>query len=142
MPEIDELDPKFRRLSLVQQLKVHRDYAACRNCHQKIDPWGLPLESFGADGLFNPNQKSYVSVLPDKTSVEGIDALKAYLLSKKREDAARSLISYLTSYAIGRKLSFGDKSAIDAIIEKTRPSGFKVRDIIVAIVESEPFQQY
>lgn len=142
VPEIDELDPKFRRLSLVQQLKVHRDYAACRNCHQKIDPWGLPLESFGADGLFNPNQKSYVSVLPDKTSVEGIDALKAYLLSKKREDAARSLISYLTSYAIGRKLSFGDKSAIDAIIEKTRPSGFKVRDIIVAIVESEPFQQY
>ena len=81
-------------------------------------------------------------MLPDKTSVEGIDALKAYLLAKKREDAARSLISYLTSYAIGRKLSFGDKSAIDAIIEKTRPSGFKVRDIIVAIVESEPFQQY
>lgn len=142
VPEIDELDPRFRRLSLVQQLEVHRDYAACRNCHQRIDPWGLPLESFGADGRFNPDSKSYVSVLPDKTSVEGVDALKAYLLSKRHEDAARSLISYLMSYAIGRELSFADKTAIDAIVKKTRPSGYKVRDIIVAIVESEPFQQY
>jgi len=142
VPEIDELDPKFRRLSLIQQLEVHRDYAACRNCHQRIDPWGLPLESFGADGRFNPNLKSYVSVLPDKTSVEGIDALKAYLLSTKDEQAARSLISYLMSYAIGRELSFGDGPAIDAIVNNIKPSGFKVRDIIVSIVESEPFQRY
>ena len=41
--------------------KLHRDYAACRNCHQKIDPWGLPLESFGADGLFIPRIRNRMS---------------------------------------------------------------------------------
>ena len=142
VPEIDELDPKFRRLSLVQQLEVHRDYAACRNCHQRIDPWGLPFQAFGADGKFKPLQKPYVSVLPDKASVDGMQALKDYLLSKKREEVARSLISQLMSYSLGRELEFSDDATVDAIIGRTKGTDFRLRDIIVSIVESDQFKQY
>jgi hypothetical protein len=39
-------------MTLNQKLFAHRDNEACRSCHRKIDPWGIPFENFDASGIW------------------------------------------------------------------------------------------
>ena len=39
-------------MTLNQKLFAHRNNEACRSCHRKIDPWGIPFENFDASGLW------------------------------------------------------------------------------------------
>jgi hypothetical protein len=52
VPPLDESIPGFNKMTLNQKLFAHSDNAACRSCHQKIDPWGIPFENFDASGLW------------------------------------------------------------------------------------------
>ncbi|MBT7743246.1 MAG: DUF1588 domain-containing protein, partial [Opitutae bacterium] len=51
VPPLDESIPGFNKMTLNQKLFAHRDNEACRSCHRKIDPWGIPFEGFDASGL-------------------------------------------------------------------------------------------
>ena len=50
VPVPDPEDPEFAKLTKKQQLEKHRDNASCRDCHRKIDPWGVPFEEYDAIG--------------------------------------------------------------------------------------------
>jgi hypothetical protein len=52
IPPLDESIPGFNKMTLNQKLFAHRDNEACRSCHRKIDPWGIPFENFDASGLW------------------------------------------------------------------------------------------
>ena len=52
VPPLDESIPGFETMTLNQKLFAHRDNAACRSCHQQIDPWGLPFENYDASGAW------------------------------------------------------------------------------------------
>jgi len=51
VPPLDENIPGFNKMTLNQKLFAHRNNEACRSCHRKIDPWGIPFEGFDASGL-------------------------------------------------------------------------------------------
>ena len=50
VPELDQANPKFARLSVREQLEVHRSKPSCASCHRNIDPWGIALENFECRG--------------------------------------------------------------------------------------------
>ena len=50
VPSLDAENPDFAKLSVRRQLEAHRQQASCNDCHRGIDPWGIALEQFGADG--------------------------------------------------------------------------------------------
>ena len=52
VPSLDSTDPNFAALPVREQLRLHRQDAACNDCHRGIDPWGIALENYGADGLW------------------------------------------------------------------------------------------
>ena len=52
VPPLDENIPGFEKMTLNQKLFAHRNNEACRSCHRKIDPWGIPFENFDASGLW------------------------------------------------------------------------------------------
>ena len=52
VPPLDESIPGFNKMTLNQKLFAHSNNEACRSCHQKIDPWGIPFENFDASGLW------------------------------------------------------------------------------------------
>ena len=52
VPPLDENIPGFEKMTLTQKLFAHRNNEACRSCHRKIDPWGIPFENFDASGLW------------------------------------------------------------------------------------------
>lgn len=49
---VADLDQK----SVREQLEFHRQRASCNACHQKIDPLGFALESYGAIGQWRTNE--------------------------------------------------------------------------------------
>lgn len=52
VPPLDENIPGFEKMTLNEKLFAHRNNAACRSCHQRIDPWGIPFENYDASGAW------------------------------------------------------------------------------------------
>lgn len=52
VPPLDESIPGFDKMTLNEKLFAHRNNAACRSCHQRIDPWGIPFENYDASGAW------------------------------------------------------------------------------------------
>ena len=149
-------------------LRKHRQQASCAECHDRLDPWGIPFERYSAAGRFEPRvPKAGVRVpgfdrrrhkdlanylrmvdglrtvevdakarLPRGPEVNGMRALKRFLLEERRDDIARNLLSY----AIGRRLTPGDRAAVAALFAQSKSSGHGVRAMIVAICKSPIFR--
>ncbi|HIA61346.1 MAG TPA: DUF1588 domain-containing protein, partial [Planctomycetaceae bacterium] len=58
VPDLDESNPEFARLSVREQLEVHRNKESCASCHRGIDPWGIALEHYDAIGKFRTEVNS------------------------------------------------------------------------------------
>lgn len=55
-------------LSIAQLLAKHRTVESCKDCHFRLDPWGIPFEDYNAIGQYQP-------LVPENgTRVSGFDA--------------------------------------------------------------------
>ena len=55
------------------------------------------------------------------------------------EDLARNMVESLLVYALGRDIEFTDAPHIENIMKQIRPDGFRMKDMIHAIVGSPLF---
>jgi hypothetical protein len=145
VPEIDLADPEILKLSLKERMEDHRNDPACRSCHAKIDPWGIAFENFDATGAWRSQVgKAPVdasSLLYNKQELNGMDGLKRFLLENRQDQFARSLSHKMTSYALGRPLTFGDRAQINQIASELRRTGDGLADLVFLIVKSNLFRQ-
>lgn len=144
VPEIDLTDPEIAKLTLKERMEDHRNDAACRSCHVKIDPWGIALENFDAVGRWrdeiNESPVDADSLLFNKQPLTGVEGLKSFLLTHRQDQFCRAVVLKLTTYALGRPLTFGDRAAIDEITAASRQNGDRLGDLIPLIVTSKLFQ--
>ena len=152
VPSLDEADPDFLKLSIREQLEIHRNTEACASCHRNIDPWGIALENFDAVGLWRNDVRrrsgkkfetlpvNATDTLPDGQEIAGADALREYLVQNRRNDFARGLAARLLTYALGRRLELSDEAAIDDLTEKFVANEYKLNSLVRDIVLSETFQ--
>ena len=132
------------KLTLRQQVELHRADAACAACHKRMDPIGYALENFDAIGRWREKDESKQSIdatamLPDGTVVNGPDQLKKVLLSRK-DDFTRCLAEKLLTYALGRTPEPYDLRAVKRISTTTAKDGYKLTALIAEIVKSYPFR--
>ena len=158
VPALDSETPGFAQLTLKDQLAVHREDPACTNCHRKIDPWGIPLEHYDATGLYRTEairllasekgrtrtQKEFAvldaqDTMPDGHQIHGVEELKAYLLTEKKDQFSETLVAKLTTYALGRSLEFTDKAAIEKISKDFQKHDYRLNQLIHSIVTSKLF---
>jgi mono/diheme cytochrome c family protein len=152
VPSLDEADPEFLKLSIREQLEVHRDTESCASCHRNIDPWGISLENFDAVGLwrdevrrksgknFETQPVNATDTLPNGREIAGADALRNYLVTEKKDEFARALVARLMTYALGRRLELSDQAAIDDLTGEFAKSDYQLRGLIQNIAASVPFQ--
>lgn len=106
VPPLDESIPGFDRMTLNEKLFAHRDNAACRSCHQKIDPWGIPLENYDASGVWREQVLIVSKAAPSKVAPS-----KA---AGKRKNRKRPVFE--KSYVdINRKSTLPDGATIDGV---------------------------
>lgn len=143
VPKVDLTNPDILKMTLKEQLADHRDKAACRSCHSRIDPWGIAFENFDALGVFRTQiDKKPVDAtaeLFNHKTIAGVDGLKAYLLEDRQDQFAKAMTHKLTAYALGRPITFGDRSEIESLTRQFRRGGDGLRDLIHLIVGSRLF---
>ena len=139
-------------LSIRQILEKHR-VGTCYDCHKNIDPYGIAMEGFDAVGLPRENilrihtQNNGKQMLPvvkdveiDGQTIDGMNALKNYLIQHCSEDFARSFTRHMLSYALGRTLSYRDDQEIVALQTTFRNDDHRMRTLIKAIVTGPLFK--
>lgn len=144
VPELDPSTPGFEKLTLKEQLELHRNKSSCVSCHRKIDPYGIPFEGYDAVGRLTGTMRGKPvdaeSQLPDGTVIDGVAAIKAYIVNERANAFRRSLVQRLLAYAIGRDVTYADEDDINRAVEKLREGGDRFQTAILAVLQSDAFQ--
>ncbi|HEY3966968.1 MAG TPA: DUF1592 domain-containing protein [Planctomycetaceae bacterium] len=160
LPAFAEAAPQTNR----QRLAVHLNSEACASCHRLIDPIGLGFEQYNAIGAFQKKMSLQFSAgrgdearnrqpvevlleLDTSAYVQGFDdsafstpqELGRFLA--KNRTCQKGIVKQLFRYTFGREETANDQPVIDALLEKFRDSGFRFKELIVAVVTSELFLQ-
>ncbi len=135
-----------------ERLRMHQEEPQCASCHRRIDPIGLGLENFDAIGRWRTT---------DSYKAEGSKDLKTWTIEPagalfggpafadfhelraviaERPDAfVRGFSRALVEYALGRPCGFSDEPLLDAMVAQGKTKNFPVRELIQALVASDPF---
>ncbi len=143
VPEVDLTNPEILKMTLKERIVDHRNKAACFSCHSRIDPWGIAFENYDALGAYrtqiNNKPVDATSELFNRQTLAGMDGLKRYLLTDRQDQFARAMVHKLTSYAVGRPLSFGDRVDIDRLTTEFRRRDDGLGELVQLIVSSNIF---
>jgi len=128
-----------------ERLQAHRSDPACAACHRTMDAYGFALEHFGATGQWRDQDDGFP--IDSTGAIDGVGEFANHLelIGKLGEDSeellARSFVSKLFIYALGRGLEKTDRPAIRQVLDKYRADGYPVRDLLRGVVESVPFRR-
>ena len=127
-----------------QVLEAHRANAQCAGCHSKIDPYGLALENFNAIGAWRTKEGEAEidpsGALPNGKSYRDLTEFRARL-NEKKDDFRKALVENLLIYALGRGLEDSDGSTVEQICSSAAAGQDRFSSVILAIVNSDPFQK-
>lgn len=145
VPQVDLADPRILKMTPKERMADHSNHAACRSCHAKIDPWGISLENFDAIGRFRTSVHEKpvdaTAVLFNKKELEGVAGLKSYLMADRQDQFAKALVHKMSTYALGRPMSFADRGELDRIAAELKTCGNGLRDLVSLIIHSRLFRE-
>jgi hypothetical protein len=131
-----------KELNAREQMALHREDPACAGCHSKMDPLGLSLENFDAVGAYRQYDTDRIidssAVMPDGTQFEALSGLQDILLQQK-DQFTQAFTQRLLTYALGRGLEPYDQPKVRAIAKAVADDNYRIHTLILAIVNSEPF---
>jgi hypothetical protein len=160
LPPIDEEKPLTNR----ERLGMHLSNPSCASCHRLVDPIGFGLEQFDAIGRYREKQLALVYPAVDKTrrntrrdgipveipldpsaSILGIpdsafrSPAEAGRILAATPACQRCIVKQFFRYALGRLETIPDRPHLDAAYERFSRSGFRFRELVLAVVTSRPF---
>jgi hypothetical protein len=97
-----------------------------------IDPAGHPYTYF----VGKPVDAS--GTLPSGESFRDIHDLKRHLAANPRQ-LAKGLIEHFILHATGTRVRFADRTELEAMLDACAGEGYRVRDLLHALVTSEIF---
>ncbi len=141
LPEEEGTD----KLTVRQMVERHAKDQACAVCHVRIDGFGFALEKYDPIGRLREKDLGGLAVdtkakLKDGTEFDGIDGLRTYLLTKKKDVVVRLFCKRLLGYALGRAATLSDTSLIDAMVSELNKNEGRVGAAVQAIVRSPQFR--
>lgn len=147
-PDVPAIEPDIRgAVSIRDQLDKHRSNESCYSCHITIDPPGLALESFDPVGRWRTRYGRGKGAAVDPTGATPDGAKFADILAWKKiyaerdDQLARAFATHFLTYATGAPLRFSDHETVKEIVAQAGASGYGVRSIIHACLESSIFRR-
>ena len=168
---VGSIEPDIRGATTIrEQLAKHRDIESCAACHQQIDPPGFALECFDPIGGFRSNYRTMaqdgnhvrtqastvylcLGEVPDRTARRRhrpnagrsthrqMSVTSRRILAANPDQLTRNLAGKLMTYALGRKIGFSDRPAIEEIVRQTRQQDYGFRSLVHAVVQSPAFRK-
>ena len=117
----------------------------CAVCHVRIDPFGFAFEKYDPIGRLRDKDSGGLPVdakakLKDGTEFDGIDGLRTYLLTKKKDVIVRLFCRRLLGYALGRAVALSDETLIDEMMAELNKNNGRVQSAVLTIVRSPQFR--
>lgn len=141
LPETEGAD----KLTMRQQVERHAKDASCATCHVRIDPFGFALEKYDPIGRLREKDLGGLAVdtratLRDGTAFDGIDGLRTYLLTRKRDVVTRLFCRRLLGYALGRAVTLSDSALLDEMVTALNQNDGRVTAAVQTIARSPQFR--
>ena len=131
-------------LTVREMTEKHVSDESCANCHVRIDPFGFALEAFDAIGRYRLEDLIGKPVntqaqLRDGREFSGIDGLRTYLLTERRDDFLEQFCRKLLGFAIGRSVELSDQPLVDEMVKQLIEKNFRFSAAVETIVRSKQF---
>ena len=145
VPRLPEEETGNDGLTMRQVVEKHVKAAECAVCHQRIDPFGFALEGYDPIGRFREKDFGGLLVdskskLKDGTEFEGMDGLRNYLLTAKKDVIVRLFCRRLLGYALCRQTMLSDQPLIDTMAAELNKNDGRISAAVLAIVRSPQFR--
>ena len=164
-PSVPAVEPDIRGATTIRDLlAAHTQNKSCAACHATFDPVGLALENFDIVGGWRARYRgmekgdavkgidraghdfAYTLSVPvdasgkllDGRGFESVRDLKVILAANPRQ-LGRNLLHQFTIYATGTPVRFSDRPVIEAILDSCAPGEFRVRDLLLGLIQSPVF---
>jgi hypothetical protein len=129
-----------------QLIESHSTEPKCATCHQRIDPLGFALEGFDAIGRARQTDAGGLTIdtrakMLDGTEFTGLNGLRHYLVTTRRDDFLRQFCRKLLGYALGRSVQLSDKPLLDTMLRELVAHDYRVSTAIELIVQSPQFRE-
>jgi hypothetical protein len=146
VPIIPDDEAATNGLTVRQLVEKHSNDANCSVCHRRIDPFGFSLEAYDAIGrrrekdLGDRSIDAHVKAV-DGTEFEGLDGLRNYLLTTRRETFVRQFCRKLLGYALGRAVQLSDEPLLDTLQATLKANDYRAGFALETIVLSQQFRE-
>lgn len=146
VPLLPEDETETAGLTVRQLVEKHASDPKCAGCHQRIDPLGFSLEAFDAIGRKRDKDLGDRAIDTsarsiDGTRFEGIEGLRDYLLTVRRDAFLRQFCKKLLGFALGRSTQLSDETLLDEMRTALKSNGYRVGSAIELIVRSRQFRE-
>ncbi|MDB6155282.1 MAG: cytochrome [Chthoniobacteraceae bacterium] len=143
VPQLPE-DEALETLTVRQLTEKHTSDPRCAGCHSRIDAFGFALETFDAIGARRERDLAGRPIdtrakVMDGTELEGIEGLRNYLLTNRRETFVRQFCRKLLGYGLGRGVQLSDEPLLAQMQERLKSNNYRITTAIDAIVGSPQF---
>src|SRR6478609_3509747 len=132
------------QLTVRHRLEQHRNTKSCNACHGVIDPVGLAMENFNALGQWRVKDIDAGAgidakgKLADGTPVDGVDALRDYLVSRP-DLFVQTFTENLLTYALGRPATYYDMPLVRRLVRDAAADNYRFSTLVMGIVTSPAF---
>ena len=143
-PGVPSLESKELKGTLRERMEQHRKDPTCASCHERMDTIGFAFEHFDGVGQYRSDDEGAPletgGELPGGLKFVDHRELNARLAQDRGADFMRCLSEKLLTYALGRGVEYYDRPAVDQIQVRLRKGGGRFQELLLAVVESVPFQ--
>ena len=142
VPAFEETAAANPGLSFRSQLEIHRKDPTCASCHKVMDQLGFGLENYDGIGRWRDMHENLTvdpsGELPGGIKFHGPIEL-GKILRQNKTDFARCITKKMMIYALGRGIDYYDRCAVDKITSHLAKNDYRMSQVIMGIVLSEPF---
>jgi hypothetical protein len=141
VPRLPEEEPNSGELTVRQLVERHTSDPRCSKCHIRIDPLGYALEGFDAIGRLRTNPVDTRARLQDGSEFDGIDGLRNYLVTNRRDPVVTQFCRKLLGYALGRGVQLSDEPLLDEMRQELDRNEYRFSAAVTTIIRSRPFRE-
>ena len=145
VPRLPE-DEATETLTVRQLTEKHSTDPKCYGCHRRIDPYGYSLEAFDAIGRFRDRDLGgrpidVKTTVMDGSEIDGLEGLRNYLLTKRRDAFLKQFCRKLLGYSLGRGVLLSDGPLISEMTSRLKKDDYRISAAIETIVRSKQFRE-
>jgi hypothetical protein len=146
VPQLPDDEAATQGLTMRQLVERHTSDPRCASCHSRIDAFGYALEAYDAIGRrrdrdLGDRPINTAARLRDGTEFDGLDGLRRYLGTTRREGLIRQFNKKLLGYALGRGTQLSDQPLLEEMEQTLAKNDYRFWAALETVVTSRQFRE-